>query len=171
MIGYGYDSEEPAHLGDASTLREPLVRAAAMQVGMIIFAFSRLDMHLALGLGWAVEEGAPAAERAQSQGLGFHDKLALLQSIVHGMAVAERQQAFQGWIDQCRAVDVLRNEFVYGRWLPDVRTGKVVNLTDEADGSTGEVAYTIPELEAVVAQIDSLRADLLALRRPLPAMP
>ncbi len=163
MSAYSEDDDIPA--SEPDTQREPLERAAAMRVGMIVFAFSRLDMHLALGLAWAAQEGAGG--RNPAPGLDFHEKLSRLQTVADAMESAERRQAFLGWIDQCRALEVLRNEFIHGRWLPDTRTGKVVSFTEEADGSTGEVSYSLGELDAIASQLDALRAALLELRRPV----
>ncbi len=163
MSAYREDEDTPAN--DLDARREPLERAAALRVGMIVFAFSRLDMHLALGLAWAAEESP--GDRNPAPGLDFHQKLGRLQAVVDAMEAAERRGAFQGWIDQCRALEVLRNEFIHGRWLPDTRTGKVVSFTEEADGSTGEVSYSLGELDAIASQLDALRAALLELRRPV----
>lgn len=162
-MGYGTTDEddEDAPGGEPLARREPLVRAAAMQVGMIVFAFSRLDMHLALALRRTAEEAGDPAAAGPGEGSDFADRLQRLQALADGMEPGERRQAWQGWIAQCQSLDILRPAFVHGHWLPDVRTGRVVNMVA---GGTGELSYSLQELDAVIAQIDSLRLGLQALR-------
>lgn len=160
MLGYD-DALTP---GEPRARQEPLERAAAVQVGLLHFAWSRLDMHLGLSLGWARGEGAAAAPREAGLGLDFHAKLDALAALLDQQPAAEWREGLGRWIAQCRALEVLEPGFMQGRWLPDVRSGRVAHLRAGPDGGAIERTHSLLELKALVGALDQQRADLQTLR-------
>ena len=160
MLGYD-DALSP---GEPRARQEPLERAAAVQVGLLQFAWSRLDMHLGLSLGWARGEGAPAASREAGLGLDFHAKLDALAALLAKQPESEWREGLTRWIAQCRALEVLAPGFMQGRWLPDVRSGRIVHLYLAPGGQVAERSHTLLELKALVGALDQHRADLQTLR-------
>ena len=160
MLGYD-DALSP---GEPRSRQEPLERAAAVQVGLLHFAWSRLDMHLGLSLGWARGEGAAAASREAGLGLDFHAKLDALSRLLEQQPPAEWREGLARWVAQCRALEALEPGFMQGRWLPDVRSGRVAHLCLGPSGQAVERTHTLLEIKALVGALDQQRAELQTLR-------
>src|SRR4051812_21081634 len=91
--------------GDLLGRAEPLEKAAATLVGMLLFAFSRVDLHV----GQALD--APLAA------LPFEQKLDAFESQVNaGDATADVREGWLGWTGRARESRPVWTELAGGRW-------------------------------------------------------
>ncbi|TWO70279.1 hypothetical protein FN976_14895 [Caenimonas sedimenti] len=131
---------------------EPPERAAAMLLGLGMFALARLDLHL----GLPMDSAEPSS---------FIAKLERLQTQVRGMPIGELRGGYQAWIERCKASPLVRNDNAGGRWVPDARSGNVVSVVTLAGGEKQQQGYGLVELEAAVEELRELLTLLTRLRR------
>jgi hypothetical protein len=153
--------------GDFLDRREPFEKAAAMQLGLIVLAFSRLDLTLEKCLAAMGGEGDARVRARLLASLPFATKLDHLCANVAGMPEGERKQAFQQWIAQCDTMPILWNERVRARWLPDVRSGRLVNLVAAPGGGQELAAYAAKDLDQIIQAMGELQAGLSRLAGPV----
>lgn len=143
--------------GDAR-VPDPLESAAAMQVGLALFASSRLDLAVQLyldGLG-------PAAPRA-APGPGADARLERLLAFADSLADKELRDDFLRWIVRAHQLAPLRQALRHGRWLPDPRRGVVLVMAPPGEATTGPRSYGLEQLEELLALMRALFIDLQRL--------
>lgn len=145
--------DHQSHFGEAEPARgEPLEAGAAMQLGMLLFAFSRLDLAVQLyldGIGGA----APPAETGTRRLLAYADALpdrALRADFVQWIVRMHRLVPLQQALHQCR-------------WLPDPRRGVVACVAPPGGPRPPQATYTLKELGDALAALRALFADLQRL--------
>jgi hypothetical protein len=159
-----YDDSADADFLDR---REPFEKGAAMQLGLIVLAYSRLDLTLEKCLAALGGDGDPRVRARLLASLPFATKLDHLCGSVAAMADGERKRGFQAWIAQCDTMPILWNERVRARWLPDVRTGRLVNLVAAPGGGQELAAYAAKDLDQIIQVLGELQASLSRLATPV----
>jgi hypothetical protein len=128
---------------------EPLERLAAMVLGLLVLVHSRLDV----GLGQWVAGALPADTLRQ--------KLERLRGQLPAMSEA-RRAGFEALLRQCDDLALLRDERVHGRWVADVRSGRLVSLGGAAPAEP--LACSMEDLQEALESLRQIEVDLQALR-------
>ena len=139
---------------DPQEAPEPFEKGVAMQLGMIVLAHSRLDMTLQRYL----QEAAAGAAGATAP--TFSGKLESLRALAGAMDDGPRKRAIDAWVAQCDVVPLLRDERVRAHWLPDARSGRLVNLPGGDADSEAMQSFAAKDLAAVLAALGELQAAL-----------
>jgi hypothetical protein len=150
--------------------RQSLEHAAATILGRMIFAFSRLDVALALHLVWSNQGSRLEELTKEVEGLTFQKKLDFLQDLVTAnYNDQEANSLYEQWLKDAHATRTMRNELVHGRWGTDPMMNKVVNVvglpTSSEQTSKG---YTIDELKSALDRMEKLQVRLAELREKWP---
>lgn len=156
---------------ERSLTEKELEQEAAILLGRMVFAFSRLDVALALYLAWSgdgrnLEELTRRLENTQ-----LHKKLEVLQHLVEAKysGVPDIHSKFMRWLDDAHAARKTRNELVHGRWGISPSTQQVANVIGlPTSAEQREVRYTLSELREAVGAIQRLELALQQLRRQWP---
>ena len=151
--------------------RQSLEHASTTILGRMIFAFSRLDVALALHLVWS-KGGSQLDEHTKKvEDLSFQKKLGFLKNLVTDKYKDEEDahSLYGQWLKDARAVRTMRNELVHGRWGIDPMKSKVVNVLGLPTSSEQRSKrYTISALENALDQIERLQVRLAELRKKWP---
>jgi hypothetical protein len=158
LIGYE-DSTEVGLLART----DPFDKAAATLLGLVLFAHSRIDLHL--GLLLAARAQSRPAEMAS---VPFARKLDQFEAQAARLPDAEARSAYAAWIAACRASRLLLGDLVEGRWIPDGRSGVAVNLVTLPGGEQERVVYAVADLEEAVEHFGELLNEFARLRRQVP---
>ena len=149
--------------GDVWRIQEELEGEAASALGRLMFAFSRLDTNVGL-LVASIEriqgKEVPAENVAQ---LTFHKRLDRFATFLEREVSlpSAAHDAYVEWIAAAHRARIQRNEFVHGRWGVDPYKRAVLNTVGlSSSNEQRTVQYTLPELQAVVAEIEELQARL-----------
>lgn len=157
--------------GELWARRAQLENDAALQLGYMIFEFSRLDVNLGLCLVW-VDGGAKLESLTKSVAdLNLKGKLDELESHVKAKlpAGSKRRKAYDAWIERTHAIRQQRNSLVHGRWGVEAHLNKVVNVIGLPTSDTQqEFHYGIDELVAINDELRSLQRELSRLREYWP---
>jgi hypothetical protein len=150
--------------------RQSLEHASATILGQMIFAFSRLDVALALHLVWS-NDGSQLIELTKKvEILNFWEKLDFLQELVTAKYEGQKASSlYRQWLADTHATRTIRNELVHGRWGTDPMKNEVVNVvglpTSSKQRSKG---YTISALKSALKQMEQLQVRLTELREKWP---
>ena len=142
--------EEPTDI-ELISMRNPLETAAALNIGLLLFAFSRLELSLERYL----DRVSPAAESP----LERQAPLPRLMAFVDQLSDATLRAGFRQWIVRVHALDELRSAIATGRWIPDLRRDCLVLDAPAA----AKLQYRVSELVASLAQVKELQAGLQEL--------
>lgn len=157
--------------GELWARRDQLENDAALQLGYMIFEFSRLDVNLGLCLVW-VDGGAKLKSLTESVAdLNLKGKLDKLESHVKAKlpAGSKRRKAYDAWIERTHAIRQQRNSLVHGRWGVEAHLNKVVNVIGlPTSDAQQEFHYGIDELVAINDELRSLQSELSRLREHWP---
>lgn len=157
--------------GELWARREQLENDAALQLGYMIFEFSRLDVNLGLCLVW-VDGGAKLESLTKSvEGLNLKSKLDELECHVKTKlpAGSKRRKAYDAWLERTHSIRQQRNSLVHGRWGVEAHLDKVVNVIGLPTSDTQrEFHYGIDELVAINDELRSLQIELSRLREYWP---
>lgn len=157
--------------GELWARRDQLENDAALQLGYMIFEFSRLDVNLGLCLVW-VDGGAKLESLTKSvAGLNLKSKLDELASHVKAKlpAGSKRRKAYDAWLERTHAIRQQRNSLVHGRWGVEAHINKVVNVIGLPTSDTQRVFhYGIDELVVINDELRSLQTELSRLREHWP---
>ena len=150
--------------------RQNLEKASATILGQMIFAFSRLDVALALHLVWSKEGSRLEELTKEVEVLTFQKKLDFLQELVTAKYDDQDANSLYGqWLKDAHATRTMRNELVHGRWGTAPMKNEVVNVVGLPTSSEQESkSYTIDELKNALDQMERLRVRLAALREKWP---
>lgn len=152
---------------ELSTRRENLENDAALQLGYIIFEFSRLDMNLGLCLVW-VDGGAKLHSRTKSvEQLNLKGKLDELEMHVRAKLPngTKRRKAYEAWVQRTHAIRQQRNNLIHGRWGVEAHINKVVNVVGlPTSNDQLVIRYDICELVAINDELKALQLELSRLR-------
>lgn len=148
--------------------RDQLELDAALEVGRIIFEFSRLDFDLWLTLINSKVSGPDRRVEKEFASRPFSDKLDAVKALFERELAGQpkRLQAGRKWINRADFVRELRNFFAHGRWIPDGPGRAVTNVV--VSPKTGEQeaqVYTLDQLAAVRQELVMLERDLRELRK------
>jgi hypothetical protein len=152
---------------------ERLEHDSALNIGRILFEFSRLDLDLGLCIVWA-NEGRQLdvlTKKISGPDFSFHRKLDLLEKLATKTFLNKEKvlSRYQEWIVQANLVRQTRNNLVHGRWGIDVQKNCVVNVIGfPTSPERYTESYTIKELESQLDQILKLRHSLGELRKSNP---
>ena len=148
-----------------------LEHAAALNLGRMLFEFSRLDFSLGLMLAWTGEGKQLQKRTKELEEFTFHKKLDLLDQLArirykHDPKV---QMLYTQWLADAHFTRQLRNQLVHGRWGIEPTEDRVVNVTG-LPTSPHQLAtpYTIAELAHAVNQMALLQRRLAELRSAWP---
>jgi hypothetical protein len=158
LIGY----EDTTEVGLLART-DPFEKAVATLLGLALFAQARLDLHLGLLLA-----SASSSRPAELAAVPFGSKLEQLQSCVDRLAEAEAREAYSAWIASTRGSRLLLGDLVEGRWVPDARSGGLVNVVTLPTGEQERVVYSQADLEEAVDHFAELFGELARLRREWP---
>ena len=157
--------------GELWARREQLENDAALQLGYMIFEFSRLDVNLGLCLVW-VDGGAKLESLTKSVAdLNLKGKLDELESHVNAKLPvgSKRRKAYDAWIERAHSIRQQRNSLVHGRWGVEAHLNKVVNVLGLPTSDTQrEFHYGIDELVAINEELRFLQSELSRLREYWP---
>lgn len=157
--------------GELWARREQLENDAALQLGHMIFEFSRLDVNLGLCLVW-VEGGAKLHSLTKSvEDLNLKNKLDELEGHVKAKLPvgSKRRKAYDAWIQRTHAIRQQRNNLVHGRWGVEAHLNKVVNVIGlPTSDAQQEFHYGIDELVAINNELRALQVELSRLREHWP---
>ena len=138
--------EEPSDI-EFISMRNPLETAAALNIGLLLFAFSRLEVSLDRFL----DRVSPVAESPPER----RAPMPRLMTFVNQLSDASLRERFRQWTVRAGALEELRNAIARGRWLPDPRRDCL--LLDAP--ATGKLEYRVSELAASLALIKDLQAS------------
>ena len=133
------------------SMRNPLETAAALNIGLLLFAFSRLD----LALDRYLDRAAPAAEPSPER----QAPLPRLMTFVDGLSDSTRRASFRQWIARAQGLEDLRGAIANARWIPDLRRECVVL---DASPATAKL-YRVSELAASLELVKELQAGFQEL--------
>lgn len=150
--------------------RRSLEHASATILGRMIFAFSRLDVALALHIVWSNDGSRLEELTRRFEESSFQKKLDFLKDLVTTKYNNHEANALYGqWLEDADATRTMRNDLVHGRWGIDSMKNEVVNVvglpTSSEQRSKG---YTTDELKNALAQLDKLEVRLAELREKWP---
>jgi len=148
--------------------RRELDDSAALAVGRILFAFSRLEMNLGLMLTWAYWITGKDNEVQCLNNMNFGARLDLLRQYIERSPAlpVEARSALSVWLSAADVVRERRNQLVHGRWASDPIKEKVVNVFGLPTSDAQEtIEYSLAELEAYNQEILSLTSALSQLRK------
>ena len=151
--------------------RQSLEDAAATVLGRMIFAFSRLDVALALNLVWSTEGSQLEELTGQFEESFFHKKLNFLRELVTAKYNDQKDvySLYDQWLEDADAIRNKRNEFVHGRWGVDPIKNEVVNVIKlPTSPDQRSMRYSIRELKNALDQIEELEVRLAELREKWP---
>lgn len=151
--------------------RDQLENDAALQLGYMIFEFSRLDMNLGLCLVW-VDGGKRLQSLTKTVAdMNLKNKLDELASHVKAKlpAGSKRRKAYDVWIERTHIIRQQRNGLVHGRWGVEAHINKVVNVIGLPTSDAQQAFhYGIDELVAINDELRSLQRELNRLREHWP---
>lgn len=148
MVSY---YEEPTDI-ELISMRNPLETAAALNIGLLLFAFSRLE----LALDRYLDRVSPAAT---SPAAG-QAPLPRLMAFVDRLPDAVLRANFRQWIARAQDLQELRGAIAAGRWIPDLRRECIVL---DAGSATAQLQYRVSDLVASLALVKELQADFQEL--------
>lgn len=151
--------------------RSRVEREAATQLGLLIFAFSALDMDLALHLVWMDEGKDLERLTAQLNESAIHRKLELMARRVEAAYSTQREPLalYKAWLQEAHAMRELRNELIHGRWGPSgLETGLTNVIGIPTSPAQRAVSYTPEQLAQFVGRIHKLRTDHSKIRKRWP---
>lgn len=141
--------EEPDDSG-LNSMRSPIETVGALNIGLLVFAFSRLDASLERFLDRVSPvAGSPSNSRALSRLMAYVDQL----------SDSPLRTGFRHWIVRVHGLQDLRKAVLGGRWIPDMRRDCLV--LDAPDASRTE--YRVSELVASLALVNELQAGFQEL--------
>jgi len=143
--------EERTHL-ELVAMRNPLETAAALNIGLLLFAFSRLE----LSLDRYLDRVSPADESPPER----QAPLARLTAFVAGLTDETLRASFGQWIARVRGLEELRGAIATGRWIPDLRRDCLVLAASPA---TSKLQYRVSELVASLALVKELQSTFQEL--------
>jgi hypothetical protein len=142
--------EEPTDI-ELISMRNPLETAAALNIGLLLFAFSRLELTLHRYLDRVCPPTAAPLEQQAP--------LPRLMTFVDQLPDETLRASFRQWISRVRGLEELRNAIATGRWIPDPRRDCLV-LDAPA---TAKLQYRVSELVASLALVKELQAGFQQL--------
>ena len=151
--------------------RQSLEDASATILGRMIFAFSRLDVALALHLVWSNQGSQPEELTGKFEETSFQKKLEFLQELVTAKYKVEEEAllAYDQWLEDAHATRIMRNELIHGRWGTEPIKNEVVNVvrlpTSSEQRSKG---YKIDELKNALDRMEQLQVRLAVLQEKWP---
>jgi hypothetical protein len=141
--------EEPTDL-ELVAMRNPLETAAALNIGLLLFAFSRLELSLERYLDRVAAQSLP-----RRQG-----PLARLANFVDSLPDEPLRADFRQWIAGALSLEDLRGAIATGRWMPDPRRDC---LLLDASPERVKLQYRVSELAASLALVKELQTRLQEL--------
>ena len=148
--------------------KKDLERAVATELGQILIGFARLDVNLGLACAWK-GEGTELERLSETLDERFCVRLRFLET-----AVAERypsgpsREAYEDWIADAHGVREQRNRIVHSRWgfTHDGNIFSIAGLPTSIKQT--EQRFTIEQLVAIHAGIESLTSRLAKLMKSWP---
>ncbi len=151
--------------------RQSLEHASATVLGRMLFAFSRLDVALALHLVWSNGGSQLEGLTKKFDETSFSKKLEFLEELVTTKYKDEKQAhlLYDQWLKDANAMRNLRNDLVHGRWGINPIKKEVINVV-KLPTSPNQLSkgYKIDELKNVLDQIILLEVRLSKLREDWP---
>ena len=139
--------------------REEVETAAAVAVGQIVLALSRLEFNIGLYLRNAIAGGDPESVNQLINRLSFKGKTDSLHDLVFRRFSNDSEclASFRTWRNEIDRVRAKRNAFVHGRWGVNRSAKTVVNVAPGLPGNTpqAETHYTLASLTNELATIES----------------
>ncbi|MEP9317388.1 hypothetical protein ABKS89_09670 [Pseudomonas sp. LABIM340] len=145
--------------------------AAAMIIGRVVLAFSRLELNLALLLELLVTpENEAQVDRLFKQALGA--RIEGVQNLISSRVGLDPSclSEFADWKLQMDAVRLLRNRFIHGRWGILAHAQQIASVASYRANAPvdGEVRYSLRELEEELGKIEEVCASFIAWRNRWP---
>jgi len=151
---------------DLDMRRKVLEDGAALTLGKMLFAFSRLDMNLGLLLSWALRDPS-SGQLKKLDDENFNARLELLGKHIassSGLPIKAKAELIS-WLDNAHSLRTQRNQLVHGRWGVDAIKDKVLNITGLPSSDAQRVIeYSLTELEAFNHRIVDVISTLSELR-------
>ncbi|HVI24635.1 MAG TPA: hypothetical protein VM576_00350 [Xanthomonadaceae bacterium] len=141
--------------------RKRLKAAAAATLGHILWELGSLEASLGLALAWSRGGSALEAMLSRAEGLGFDQRLRLLERVLDEVSrSAEVTARTRAWIADAHALRLTRNDFVHGRWAVtgDGMIANVVGIPGSAQQA--EKRYALADLEQILQLVKDLRKRL-----------
>jgi hypothetical protein len=142
--------------------------AAHALVGRLVFAYSQLDVNIALYIANAAKCQEYEKCLRQLEHASFKDKLQQLSRIIEVLCMANvaNTQDWKLWVLRANSLREQRNAMVHGRWGIAERQGFVANVVG-FPGAKGakEVRYSLVELEKAVLQAELVSTEFWNLSR------
>jgi hypothetical protein len=133
--------------------REPLETAAALNIGLLVFAFSRLELSLERYLERLSPQPQAATPEPQAP-------LQRLMAFVDRLPDPALRAGFRQWMARIHGLEGLRSAISTGRWIPDRRRECLVL---DASPAPVKPQYQISELVAALASLKALQASFQEL--------
>jgi hypothetical protein len=150
---------------------EQLEDAAAMILGKMLFALSRLEIAISFYVVWADNGRELEGLTEKLLETQLNVKLRRLEKMFFEKYEigTPAHAAMTAWLRDADAARELRNKFVHGRWGIADHDQQVANVTGlPTSPDQQEVRYSVPELRGILARIDRLEPALARLRRKWP---
>lgn len=159
------DSNQPNLTGREILDRTAKIEeAAALELGRILFEFSRLEFSIGMCIAWSradqdIEQAAKLAE-----GLPLDKRIHRIAKRAKELSSPEGADAYKAWAKRMRVAQRVRNTLVHGRWGIEAATMEIVNVTDlPASGNQRERRYTVPALAEYRAELTAIGSELSLL--------
>ncbi len=156
---------------ELSEIRERLEHDAALILGKLLFAYSRLDMSIGLLLAWT-DEGKKLEELTDKvSAYTLHKKLSFLEQKLDAKydKTSKAYSDYASWLKEAHAIRTIRNNLVHGRWGVEPKKLKVVNVVGlPTSNQQKSTLYSIDELKNILEGINSLCERLHSLRESSP---
>ena len=150
----------------------PMEIRAHAALGRLLFAFSRLDVNLALYVANYRGEANRAQVIEQLENTSFKEKLSLVLLSTERWYRDQSQcrQDWERWLIHADQLRLQRNDLVHGRWGVNDWHGYVANVVGlPGSPNQRETQYSVSELEAEARQAESLSQEFYRLSTKWPA--
>ncbi len=152
-------------------ISEEIERNAALNLGKMLFAFSRLDLSINLFLVWSDEGKQLEKLTNKVAGYSFHKKLNFLEQLIDNKYEknSKAHSDYANWLEEAHTIRITRNDLVHGRWGVEPKKRKVANVVGlPTSPKQRSILYSINELEQILKGINRLRESMEDLRKRWP---
>jgi hypothetical protein len=152
---------------DLELRRNALEHGAALTLGRMLFAFSRLDMNLGLMLSWALRDTSNGSQLKNLDDVNFNSRLEFLGRHIESSTnlPIKAKAELSSWLGIAHSLRTQRNQLVHGRWGIDAVKDKVLNIVGlPSSNNQHTIEYSLAELEAHNHRIEQFTSTLSELR-------
>lgn len=145
--------------------------AIAERLGLLLFAYSRLDVSLGLQLVWidGARELPGLTHRYSNQGVGPRIEFLKKRVATVYAPCSEGAREYADFFDELDALRQIRNDLVHGRWSPPLDGGRMACVAGlPTSDEQCETYYTPALLDEVLQRLDRLSARHDRLRDQWP---